>query len=136
MDAADAALSAPVTALSITDEEKEKRLNLASSPKAPDSIAASAASDPDRRRQLEELRREFSLEDGSRPFMSAVFEAMECQENDYLPLFALCLIYALQQNSGEYFSDIKSGRPEKVSKEKKHFEHSRTVSKIVQSSCT
>ena len=81
MELADAAAAAstgsaddPVTALSITDEEKEKRLG------------------------RERLRREFSVE--SRPFLASVFEAMDCQENDYLALFALCLVYALQQNGG------------------------------------
>lgn len=41
------------------------------------------------------------MSDGSRPFLAAVFETMECAENDYLALFALCLIYSMQNNTGE-----------------------------------
>ena len=52
-------------------------------------------------REVEERRRAFSVSDGSRPFLAAVFETMECAENDYLALFALCLIYSMQNNSGE-----------------------------------
>ena len=60
--------------------------------------AAAPVSDP---RELEERRRAFSVSDGSRPFLAAVFDAMDCAENDYLALFALCLIHAMQQNTGE-----------------------------------
>ena len=42
----------------------------------------------------------FSLE--GRPFMAEIFEALNCLENDYLPLFSLCLIFAMQENVGEY----------------------------------
>ena len=66
--------------LSISDEEKEKRL------------VADAE-------QLDTLRRRFSLSE--RPFLSTVFGSLECPENDYLPLFALCLIFAMQQNAGK-----------------------------------
>ena len=59
---------------------------------------AVSAVDP---REVEERRRAFSVSDGSRPFLAAVFETMECAENDYLALFALCLIYSMQNNTGE-----------------------------------
>lgn len=42
---------------------------------------------------------EFSLI--GRPFLAAIFEALNCSENDYLPLFALCLLYAIQDNPGK-----------------------------------
>jgi protein CLEC16A len=41
---------------------------------------------------------EFSLI--GRPFLTSVFDALDPTENDYLALFALCLLYAIQQNSG------------------------------------
>lgn len=41
----------------------------------------------------------FSLE--NRPFLSFVFEALDCSENDYLVLFGLCLLRAIQGNEGE-----------------------------------
>ncbi len=43
-------------------------------------------------------KEDFSLE--SRPFLTAVFEAMNCSENDYLVLFGLCLLRAIQANEG------------------------------------
>ena len=42
--------------------------------------------------------KEFSLE--ARPFLKAIFEAINCPENDYLPLFAVSLIFATQKNDG------------------------------------
>ena len=63
--------------LSITDEEKEKRLNL--SPSSGPSVPVAAAVAPDATRHDE--RRDFSLEDGSRPFLKAVFEAMGKEVN-------------------------------------------------------
>ena len=60
--------------LSITDEEKEKR------------TSGSASSS-------------FSLE--GKPFLESVFSALNSEENDYLTLYALCLLYAMQQNAGE-----------------------------------
>ena len=37
----------------------------------------------------------------SRPFLKSVFEALNCSENDYAALFALCLLYALGHNEGK-----------------------------------
>jgi len=38
----------------------------------------------------------------TRPFLTAVLEAMDSNENDYAALFALCLLHSLVQNSGSY----------------------------------
>lgn len=51
---------------------------------------------------------DFSLE--GRPFLGAVFEALGCSENDYVTLFALCLLHAIQDNKGQ-FRLILRGRP-------------------------
>ncbi|XP_061181779.1 protein CLEC16A-like isoform X2 [Saccostrea echinata] len=40
----------------------------------------------------------FSLD--NRPYLEAVFTALECTENDYEALFALCLLYAMGHNEG------------------------------------
>ncbi|ELU12250.1 hypothetical protein CAPTEDRAFT_114708 [Capitella teleta] len=40
----------------------------------------------------------FSLDE--RPYLRAMFLALECTENDYEALFALCLLYALGHNEG------------------------------------
>jgi len=58
-------------ALSITDEEK---------------LRLSSTNPP------------FSLE--NRPFLTALFLALEYTDNDYVQLFALCLFYAMQTNTG------------------------------------
>lgn len=38
--------------------------------------------------------------DSNRPFFDTVLSALDCAENDYLALLALCLIYALANNKG------------------------------------
>lgn len=38
--------------------------------------------------------------DTNRPFFDTVLSALDCTENDYLALLALCLIYALANNKG------------------------------------
>ncbi|XP_060588288.1 protein CLEC16A-like isoform X2 [Ruditapes philippinarum] len=40
----------------------------------------------------------FSLD--NRPYLEAIFHALECTENDYEALFALCLLYAMGHNEG------------------------------------
>ncbi|XP_074647477.1 protein CLEC16A-like isoform X2 [Tubulanus polymorphus] len=41
---------------------------------------------------------EFTLT--NRPYLEAIFNALECTENDYEALFALCLLYAMGHNEG------------------------------------
>lgn len=36
----------------------------------------------------------------SQPFIESVYNALNCQENDYAALFSLCLLYALGKNKG------------------------------------
>ncbi|XP_054745810.1 protein CLEC16A homolog isoform X1 [Anastrepha obliqua] len=47
----------------------------------------------------------------SRPFLEMVLSALDCTENDYLALLALCLIYAMAYNRGvknEWFEQVLS----------------------------
>nr|CAD7261213.1 unnamed protein product [Timema shepardi] len=84
--------------INITDEEKEKLLALetATSPSADSpapstpSVVAVPPSEPPTSRQ--------SLVD--KPFLEMVFNTLQCSENDYAALFALCLLYALGNNKG------------------------------------
>ncbi|KAK3089654.1 hypothetical protein FSP39_005390 [Pinctada imbricata] len=46
----------------------------------------------------EQMQASFSLE--NRPYLEAIFNALECSENDYEALFALCLLYAMGHNDG------------------------------------
>lgn len=48
--------------------------------------------------QFEYIQQNFSLNE--RPFLEAIFNALECHENDHAALFGLCLFYALGHNSG------------------------------------
>ena len=52
-------------------------------------------------------KEDFDLE--SRPFLQAVFTALNCSENDYLVLFGICLLRAIQGNEGtnSIFSYVK-----------------------------
>lgn len=40
------------------------------------------------------------IETSNRPFLDTVLSALDCNENDYLALLALCLIYGLANNKG------------------------------------
>lgn len=64
------------SAVNVTDEEKEKMKT----------SYTSNSSQPN---------------DSGRPFLDTVLEVMDCTENDYLALLALCLVYALANNKGE-----------------------------------
>ncbi|GFW51131.1 protein CLEC16A homolog [Trichonephila clavipes] len=44
------------------------------------------------------MQRNFSL--SHRPFLEAIFNALDCTENDHAVLFALCVLYALGYNPG------------------------------------
>lgn len=68
-----------VQELNITDEEKQQLQEVA-------------------HRTTEQLQEEFSL--SNRPYLEAIFNALDCSENDYTALFTLCLLYALGHNQG------------------------------------
>lgn len=42
-----------------------------------------------------------SMSESNRPFLDMVLSSLDCNENDYLALLALCLIYALANNKGK-----------------------------------
>ena len=43
-------------------------------------------------------KEEFNLD--TRPFLTVVFKNLDCSQNDYLVLFSLCLLRAIQENEG------------------------------------
>ncbi|GIY14224.1 protein CLEC16A homolog [Caerostris extrusa] len=47
---------------------------------------------------FETMQRNFSL--SNRPFLEAIFNALDCSENDHAALFALCVLYAVGYNPG------------------------------------
>lgn len=47
------------------------------------------------------LRRSLGNEESCRPFLDMILNSLDCSENDYLALLALCLIYALSSNRGK-----------------------------------
>lgn len=51
--------------------------------------------------EKEKLKRHsFVANESNRPFLDMVLSALDCVENDYMALLALCLIYALANNKG------------------------------------
>lgn len=71
----------------ITDEEKQKLLT-------------GAVSVSERATPIEnKIEREYK-EVEKRPFLKTILDSMDCNENDYKTLFALCLLFALINNKG------------------------------------
>lgn len=73
----------------ITDEEKQKLLGVAPST----STERSATLDSIIERESKEIEK--------RPFLKTILDSLDCSENDYKALFALCLLFALINNKGE-----------------------------------
>ncbi|XP_026729038.1 protein CLEC16A homolog isoform X1 [Trichoplusia ni] len=72
----------------ITDEEKQKLLGV-----IPTTSAERAVT-------LESLIERESREIEKRPFLKTILDSLDCSENDYKALFALCLLFALINNKG------------------------------------
>jgi protein CLEC16A len=68
----DASFSEEMEKVNITDEEKEQILESS-----------------------------LNLQKSNRPFLDMILQSLDCSENDYLALLALCLLYALANNKGE-----------------------------------
>lgn len=49
-------------------------------------------------------------EKSERPFLDICLSALDCSDNDYLPLLALCLIYAVSTNKGEWKEKLIDGK--------------------------
>lgn len=50
------------------------------------------------------LESSLNLHKSNRPFLDMILQSLDCSENDYLALLALCLLYALANNKGEFGS--------------------------------
>lgn len=74
----------------ITDEEKQKLLAVAPSTSSERTIL------------LENILERESKEIEKRPFLKTIFDSLDCSENDYKALFALCLLFALINNKGKF----------------------------------
>lgn len=74
---AEASLSEEIGKVNITDEEKEQILESS-----------------------------LNLQKSSRPFLDMILHSLDCSENDYIALLALCLLYALANNKGEFRNDF------------------------------
>ncbi|CAH2234784.1 protein CLEC16A homolog isoform X5 [Pararge aegeria] len=72
----------------ITDEEKQKLLG-----KKPGTNTERAAI-------VEKVLEKETKNIETRPFLKTIFDSLDCSENDYKALFALCLLYALINNKG------------------------------------
>lgn len=72
--------------LNITDEEKEK-------------IALSNVNSPIIEDKPIEIKK-VTMHIETKPFLETILKSLDCSENDYIALFALCLLYALINNKG------------------------------------
>ncbi|CAB3229851.1 unnamed protein product [Arctia plantaginis] len=72
----------------ITDEEKQKMLGVTSS------------TSNERVITIESIIDKENKEIEKRPFLKTIFDSLDCSENDYKALFALCLLFALINNKG------------------------------------
>lgn len=52
--------------------------------------------------EKEKLKSSSTTKDSTRPFLDIIIQSLDCSENDYLALLALCLIYAFINNKGNY----------------------------------
>lgn len=96
------------TTLSATNSDT----NISSSGESPRTEDANVSSLPEHselNRTDEEKEKMRGTDDQNvtnRPFLDTVISAMDCADNDYLALLALCLIYAVVENSGETTTTI------------------------------
>lgn len=72
----------------ITDEEKQKLLGVVPSTSA------------ERTMSLENILEKENKEIEKRPFLKTILDSLDCNDNDYKALFALCLLFALINNKG------------------------------------
>ncbi|XP_049951691.1 protein CLEC16A homolog isoform X1 [Schistocerca serialis cubense] len=89
--------------VNITDEEKERLALETSNP--PVTVAAAAAAPPPPTAVSDSITVAPVLPQQSqtlsnKPFLEMIFNTLQCSENDYSALFALCLLYALGHNQG------------------------------------
>lgn len=73
----------------ITDEEKQKLL----------AVSSQASTE---KISLESIIEKEIKEIEKRPFLKTILDSLDCSENDYKALFALCLLFALINNKGMY----------------------------------
>ncbi|XP_050345845.1 protein CLEC16A homolog isoform X1 [Nymphalis io] len=71
----------------ITDEEKQKLLGV-------------KTSGTERVTTIENVLEREARNIDKRPFLKTILDSLDCSENDYKALFALCLLYALINNKG------------------------------------
>ncbi|XP_026751195.2 protein CLEC16A homolog isoform X2 [Galleria mellonella] len=72
----------------ITDEEKQKLLG------------ATPTTTRERSLTLDSILERENKEIEKRPFLKTILDSLDCSENDYKALFALCLLFALINNKG------------------------------------
>lgn len=82
--------------------------NEAASSNVPDRAASSAHQTLNVTDEEKEIikEKEISNAPSSRPFLDICLSALECTEDDYKALLALCLIFSIFDNSGEHYPSI------------------------------
>lgn len=80
-----------LTELNITDEEKQKMRSEVTPVSSAEQLAT-----------LDVILDKENKDIGQRPFLKTIFDSLDCSENDYKALFALCLLFALINNKGMF----------------------------------
>jgi len=83
----------------------------------------------DEEKQILLAEASFSLE--NRPFLSALFAALDYKDNDYFQLFSLCLIYAMQVNTGINKELLESIQIPSKNSQELHFYNKVLVEKMI-----
>ncbi|GBP90940.1 Protein CLEC16A homolog [Eumeta japonica] len=73
--------------MNITDEEKQKL-----------KLGTTTSATSDQSVPIEKILEREEEEIGKRPFLKTILDSLNCKENDYKALFALCLLFALINN--------------------------------------
>lgn len=116
--------------LNITDEEKEQMLKLetAGSPTgvgAMENVTSGSLIPPLSVSQTP------SQNLCNKPFLEMIFNTLECSENDYAALFALCLLYALGHNQGVNEDLLDTVLFPSDKRETKHWYNTLLVEKLI-----
>ncbi|XP_071033380.1 protein CLEC16A homolog isoform X2 [Parasteatoda tepidariorum] len=78
----------------------------------------------------EMLQQSFSLT--NRPFLEAIFSALDCSENDHATLFSLCVLYALGYNPGISQDVLDTVLMPSDKSETKHYYNVSLAEKLIQ----
>ncbi|KAK7789515.1 hypothetical protein R5R35_002837 [Gryllus longicercus] len=115
--------------LNITDEEKEQMLALETTNSTSGDTGLDTSSENSTAVLSSPAAQPQTL--SNKPFLEMIFNTLECSENDYAALFALCLLYALGHNQGVNEDLLDSVLFASEKKDTKHWYNILLVEKLI-----